>query len=330
METGGASKPVISVAVVTYNHRAFIAEALESALGQKIQEPFEIVVADDASTDGTGDVVREIARRRPDIIRLLPSPKNLGALANGRRAFEACRGQFLAVLEGDDFWTSDSKLSKQLAYLRENPDCALCFHPVTFVDRDGQPTGQVYSMDLPDSVTLRDFLGHPWTPIHINSVLFRSSAFSRPAWIERLAMGDWPLLALALRHGKGGRLPDPMSVYRLHEEGIWTGRADAVKTQGHLEATRIMRHEIGPGFERELDQIEYFHLWRSLEYAQQERAHGLSFALSRDLFRLAKDPGDQWRWAKTAVREGALAIPEYFRRVRGRKPSTAVGGEAGN
>jgi glycosyltransferase involved in cell wall biosynthesis len=321
-------EPVVSVALVTFNHRAFIARALESVLSQDVSEPMEVVVSDDASTDGTTEVVRDFARQYPRVIRPILSATNVGAQANGRRVMEASRGQFLAILEGDDYWTSDHKLSAQLEYLRANEDCSLCFHPVAFVDAAGEPIGQLYSTDLPDTLSLRDFLGHPWTPIHINSVLFRSSCLTRPEWIDRLEMADWPLLALALERGTAGRLAEPMSAYRVHEGGIWTSRSNPRRTEGHIEAVRVMRKEMRQGFAREFDRIEYFHLWRALEYAQQARSHKESFDLACNLFRLAETGRDRWRWMRTLVREGALAAAERLSPSRGARRQGSAGGEA--
>jgi hypothetical protein len=141
-------------------------------------------------------------------------------------------------------------------------------------------------------------------------------------------MADWPLLALALEHGRGGRLPEAMSAYRLHPGGIWTSRGNPQRTRGHLEALRVMREKMGAGFEHEFDRIEYFHLWRPLEYAQQGNSHKLSFDLARALLPLAERTEDRLRWIRTLVREGALAVVERLARSRTATPRESGGGEA--
>src|SRR5882672_10751528 len=96
------SAPLISVAVVAYNQRSYIEQALDSVLSQKVEGPLEVVVGDDGSTDGTSEVIRDYARRHPDVVRPLLSESNLGPQANGRRTLTACRGSFIAYLDGDD------------------------------------------------------------------------------------------------------------------------------------------------------------------------------------------------------------------------------------
>jgi len=127
----------VSALVVTYNHARFIAQALDSVLMQEAPFPWEILVSEDASTDGTREIVVEYQRRHPGRIRLLLSERNLRSNRVVARGFEAARGEYVALLDGDDYWTARDKLAKQAVFLDAHPECAMCFHNATVVHEDG-------------------------------------------------------------------------------------------------------------------------------------------------------------------------------------------------
>ena len=109
--------PLVSIIMITYNHERFIAQAIEGVLMQETGFPFELVIGEDCSTDGTRAVCEKYAREHPDRIRLLPAERNLGMNLNARRTLRACRGKYIANCEGDDLWTDAGKLQRQAEYL---------------------------------------------------------------------------------------------------------------------------------------------------------------------------------------------------------------------
>lgn len=119
--------PLVSVVTITYNHEPWIARTIEGVLSQKVDFPLEMVIAEDCSTDGTRAVCERYAEAHPDIIRLLPSERNLGIIPNERRAMAAARGKYIAFCEGDDYWTEPSKLQRQVDFLESHPDYSVCF-----------------------------------------------------------------------------------------------------------------------------------------------------------------------------------------------------------
>lgn len=118
----------VSVAVLCYNHEAFIGKALDSILMQKVDFPFEIIIGDDASTDRSQEILQDYKNRYPEKIRLILKEKNEGVFRNIMDVLEACTGTYIALLETDDFWTYSHKLSKQVAFLDGNPSYTGCFH----------------------------------------------------------------------------------------------------------------------------------------------------------------------------------------------------------
>src|SRR4051794_3890726 len=118
----------VSVCMITYNHERFIEQAVASALTQATSFEYEIVIGEDCSTDRTRNILIELQRANPDKIRLLLPEHNLGAQRNFVQTLDMCRGQYIAYLEGDDYWTSSAKLQQQVDFLDQHADFAICFH----------------------------------------------------------------------------------------------------------------------------------------------------------------------------------------------------------
>lgn len=117
--------PLISVKMITYNHARYISQAIECVLAQKTVFPFELVIGEDCSTDGTREIVFDYARRYPELIRVITTDQNVGMQKNSNRTSDACQGKYIAYCEGDDYWHHPEKLQKQVAYLESHPECGL-------------------------------------------------------------------------------------------------------------------------------------------------------------------------------------------------------------
>lgn len=115
----------VSISLITYNQKDYIVDAIESVLKQETNFKFELVIGDDFSTDGTREICQYYGMRYPDIIKLRLPSKNLGFIANMRENLQACKGTFVALLEGDDYWIDSTKLQKQVDYLNNNIECGL-------------------------------------------------------------------------------------------------------------------------------------------------------------------------------------------------------------
>ena len=133
--------PLVTVLVTTYNQEKYIAQALDSVLAQKTDFPFEIYVSEDCGTDGTRDILKEYARRYPQIIRLNLREKNVGISRNWYEGLCAARGDYVCTLEGDDWWLDDHKLQKQVDFLRSHPDYAAVSHTILQTDDAGNTYG---------------------------------------------------------------------------------------------------------------------------------------------------------------------------------------------
>jgi len=139
-----AMHPEVSVYIQTYQQRTYIRDAIEGVLAQRRPFELEIVIADDFSTDGTREILEEYRRRHPDLIRLLLPERNLGPTEIFRRALGEVRGELVAWLDGDDYWSDPQKLVRQVEAMRAHPDWAGCFHDATVRQVEGGAPDRPY------------------------------------------------------------------------------------------------------------------------------------------------------------------------------------------
>ena len=248
-------RPKVSILIITYNHERFIELAVRSALVQEAEFAFEIVVGEDCSTDGTRNVLHRLDAEFPGRLRLLFRDRNLGAMENARQTYAACRGEYLAFLEGDDYWTDPSKLRKQVAVLDADPGCALCFHPTRYVDTAGVPTGYVHPPETsPRRPTVEDlFQGNLIQTC--SAVLRRSVVPELPGWLLTLGLGDWPLFILAADAGTVVRLDGVMADYRVHPGGMWTAKPAVQKHRAVIEMLDALGRHFAPRYAREVARL---------------------------------------------------------------------------
>lgn len=144
---GDMEQPLVSVRCITYNHEPYIAQALDGFLMQKTNFPFEVIVHDDASTDRTADIVREYEKKHPKIIRTIYQTENQYSKRDGsigRIMNAACRGRYIAICEGDDYWIDGNKLQMQVDFLEANPEYSAYYSNVEGIDAEGKPFGYAY------------------------------------------------------------------------------------------------------------------------------------------------------------------------------------------
>jgi glycosyltransferase involved in cell wall biosynthesis len=232
----------VSMLVVTYNHAQFVRQALDGALAQRLAQPFEILVSEDCSTDGTREIVQEYAERHPHLVRLLLSKRNLHSNEVVARGLRAARGRYVALLDGDDYWTSDDKLQAQVAVLDVRPDLTICFHNVQVVDERSESTGRLWNAPgQPEVSDLHELLRGNF--IATSSVMYRRAAVAEvPTWYDRFfPVTDWPLHVLYARAGRIGYLNQTLGAYRLHGGGLFSTLGEREKLEANADFYRRMR-----------------------------------------------------------------------------------------
>jgi glycosyltransferase involved in cell wall biosynthesis len=234
-------QPEVSAVIVTYNHEPFIVQAVESVLAQRTDFPYEVIICEDCSTDRTRDLVRALQERHPDRIRLVLAETNQNDNAVLWRAAQLARGDLIATLDGDDYWTSPEKLQRQRNHLRAHPEQSACFHNALVVHDDGSRPPEPHNPDNQPTLVVGEDLWRG-NPAATCSAMFRRGIFGDlPDWYSTVRFGDWPLYMLSSNYGPIGYLPEMMAVYRIHSRGYWT-RQDQVE-----QATNVI------GFLREMN-----------------------------------------------------------------------------
>lgn len=225
-------EPLVTVCIITYNHREYVASAIDGALMQQADFPYEILIGEDESQDGTREVCINYAERYPDRIRLFLRSRDdvihINGHATGRFNFveslKACGGKYIALCEGDDYWTDPQKLQKQVDFLDSHPECSMSFHNTSIKFQDSMKVSSLRYLPGQKTIwTLEDILYR--NPITTCSAVFRNGIVNQlPQWFFALPMGDWPLWVLLTQHGPAGYLDDDMATYRVHKGGVFSGR----------------------------------------------------------------------------------------------------------
>lgn len=246
--------PFVSIMLITFNHEAYVREALESILMQVRDFPIEINVIDDASTDGTQAIVKEYWDRYPGIVNCYFNLSNAGHIAtqlNTIRGFQTLRGRYFALLEGDDYWSDPCKLKKQIAFLDAHPDFVACAHQTMKVFDDGSRPPEHFlpfkafgrhTAEMWDLVSMSGVF-------HLSSILYRNVfQQSPPACLYDDASCDVTINMLYGMFGKFYCLDDYMSVYRVHGGGVFSGRSYEKHWRFHLQGFRRFALYLGPRY----------------------------------------------------------------------------------
>ncbi len=218
--------PLVSICSITYNHAAFIRQCLDSFLMQQCNFPIEIIINDDCSTDGTTEIIREYAEKYPDKIFPIFHEENL--YSQGVRGmfqkfvFPKARGKYIALCEGDDYWTDPLKLQKQVDFLESHPDYSMCCHATTIKT----PTSEYVKTHNPCEdcdLSTKDILLKGGDYITTASICFRSALLNGfSAFSDGCPVGDYPLQIWCAMLGNVMHLRNVMSVYNYGHEGSWS------------------------------------------------------------------------------------------------------------
>ena len=261
----------VSVLVMTYNHEAYIVQALESVLAQEVKFDYEIIISEDCSTDQTRDIVLEYKKRFPGRIRLLLSDYNLRSNEIVARGIRAARGTYIALLDGDDYWTSPHKLQRQADFLDHCQHCAICFHNAEVIYEDGSREAHRWTPpSQKEETTIEDMWSGNF--IATASVMFRSHLIQDiPRWYIRLfPITDWPIHILNAEHGSIGYINEVMSVYRQHRNGLYSPMSESEKQAATRNFYKVMNANLDYKYDGIIRNAcsRYFFEWAE-EYASR-------------------------------------------------------------
>ncbi len=202
--------------MLTYNQEAYIAQAIEGVIQQVTNFPYQLVIGEDCSTDATRKICETYASKHPDKIKVLPAlAKNIGLIQNYLRTIKSCDGDYIAICDGDDYWTDTQKLQKQVDYVRNNPECKIVYTNHTRLYADGRTQTDATFFKSPKS-TFEDLIQNNFIPSV--TVLFKNDQNSKslPDWILKYPYGDWPTYLWTLRDGGTiGYINEDTATYRM-------------------------------------------------------------------------------------------------------------------
>lgn len=240
--------PTVSVCCITYNHSKFIGQALESFLNQNTSFSYEILVYDDASNDGTRDILKEYELKYPQIIRVFYSSENQYSqgvrLLNLRYNLPRARGKYIATCDGDDFWTDPLKLQKQVDFLESNPEVVMCFHGFDRLENDKSTDSKLYNHLHHSPFTI--FEQKEFLQLHVQflTIMFRQNV--KFPMISSEINGDVFVLTHLSEVGKCAYLNFNGAVYRYHQNGVFRKMSRIGQINSSIKTRKIISDQVKP------------------------------------------------------------------------------------
>jgi glycosyltransferase involved in cell wall biosynthesis len=259
--------------MITYGHENFIEEAINGVLMQECDFELELIVANDCSPDRTDEVILGIIENHPraTCIKYVKHENNLGMMSNFIYALQQCEGEFIALCEGDDYWTDSKKLQKQVDFLKSNLDYVLCFHKaevIKIVKNKKQERRMFYHSYDKTDYTANDVL-NSWL-IPTASMVFRNVITNFPAFLREAFHGDVALQVYLCEYGKMRFMDDSMSVYRINDGSV---TVSTISDENH--------------FNKLIKQYELMNLFFGLKYKTE---------INRKLFLLNIGKADSYKY----------------------------------
>lgn len=245
--------------MIAYNHENYIKEAIEGVLKQNTDFDIEFVISNDKSSDETHQIISTIIKSYAGdiVIKYYNQSTNLGMLPNFIFSLQKCNGQYIALCEGDDYWTDPLKLKKQVSFLEKNLDYGICFHPIQVYNQSKKIfIKDSITREVRETTTINELSKGNY--IHTPSILLRNN-FSLPKWFASSPIGDWALYMIIIKDKKVKKINNTMAVYRENEEGVWTGKNRMEKMIMTMKTFKLVYNNI------EMDQISKSNLKREID-----------------------------------------------------------------
>lgn len=213
---------LVSISCITYNHEKYISDAIEGFLLQKTNFQYEILIHDDASTDRTTEIIKQYEYLYPEVIKPIYQEENQYSKGVKIECInrERAKGKYIAICEGDDFWTDPYKLQKQIDYMESHNACTLCFHKAEIVKANKKSTGKFEGPNKPgnNEYYIDSFISLGFIPTA--SFVFRKNIMDNPPdWYMEAVVGDLPLSLICTYNGYAYYIDEAMSAYRTGVKG---------------------------------------------------------------------------------------------------------------
>lgn len=277
-------KSKVTILCATYNHEKYIKRALDSFLMQKTDFPFEVIIGEDCSTDKTVEIVKEYAEKYPDIIKPFFNPKNYGNEQMFFSLTSRVNTEYVALCDGDDYWTNPHKLQKQVDFLDANKDFSICFHRTRIVWEDNSHVVRIYPN--PDQrlyknvLDLNDFL--KTNPMCSSSIMYRWRFNDDEKIEDHVPRGihpqDWYLNILHAEKGKAWYIPEIMSIYWKNSGGIFYGAYQSAKFfqkwgLSHMKVYELLESRFGADMQKQIASLAMHTLMSAVKLEDYDLAY---------------------------------------------------------
>jgi glycosyltransferase involved in cell wall biosynthesis/lipopolysaccharide biosynthesis protein len=285
---------VVSIICVTYLHEKFLVQAIESMVGQETDFKYEILISDDCSPDNSSRIIDRYVRKHTDKMRYIKRSNNVGVKENIFDLISKARGKYIAINEGDDYWTDVNKLQVQVNYLESHPDCAICYHQVAVIDEESPGQIDFFPGEYKAIFTAEELVER--NLIQTNSVVYRKNEYSlRKLPDERMLPGDWYRHLLNSLSGEIHLLPYCMSVYRKHAGGMWSSAKNLHEKYGINEIVffkevdhflRKIRHDVLFAHRYRYFEIVFWHIYEKINESKLFELVSIDTSLSNYFFHM--------------------------------------------
>lgn len=215
----------LTVVTTTYNQENFIEDCIKGVLNQKTNFDFQFIISDDGSTDNTRDIITKYQKKYPDIIKPIFREKNLGPMKNFVTTLNEAHTEYVALCDGDDFWTDKNKLQMQVDFLDKNKKYTICFHKTKIIYDDNSQEPEIYPLEMKENLTFDDFMEGNF--ITANTVVYRWQFKKKNSLIEifpdDIVPGDYFVHLYHAKKGDIHYIDKQMSCYRRQASGMWYG-----------------------------------------------------------------------------------------------------------
>ena len=308
---------LVTVFCLAYNHEKYIRKTFEGFINQKTSFKFKVLVHDDASTDNTRNIIREYVEKYPDMFETILQEENKyqkGIDIEDEYILPKIDSKYVAVCEGDDYWTDPEKLQLQVDYMEKHPDCSLCVHNTEKIFENGKSTGKFFNPSNKEQDY--DFkaiaLSEPSAYFHFSSLMWRHDTFKRkvPAF-EMKGIGDYPMALYFATIGYIHYIPRTMSCYRLNSVGSWSSMMDSDSSK------KVRQHQnMLDGF-KSIDEYTK-HKYSSVIKKAINREEAKIMVLENKYGALLTSPRCFAAFCRTVTHKTVRKIHEKIQAVRGR------------
>lgn len=296
-------QPKVSVCMITYGHEKFIEQAINGVLMQQGDFELELILSNDCSPDNSDSVIQRILQNHPNAswINYVKQEENLGMMTNFIVAMRQCKGNYIALCDGDDYWTDPYKLQKQVDFLEANPEYVLSFHKVKILKPDGSLVDD-FITKVPENYENQDTLARLGNYIHTPSVVFRNIIKELPKEFLLSPIGDYFLYMILSEHGKLKYIDEEMAVYR-DGVGIHSTNSQIKMAKANFKLFTLLlsysKNEVINEIllERQLSTLDYFEKLLRNEYSELFVSRHIIFKAIKSL----KTPHKFWRKVKNKL-----------------------------